>query len=110
MLLVALGAVSLGVVTEKPGTLHRMEAWMTGGGVGARIGDFMPDGGLSGSGHNLGTNHAYIPVVSRGGATGGIVGGGTDTSGRSDHVILDCGFSRATCRRSSSAANSTKMS
>ena len=56
---------------------------MTGGGVGSSTGDVIPDGGLSGSGHNMGINHSIIFDVSRGGATTGVVGGGTGPSGRS---------------------------
>jgi len=41
----------------------------------------MPDGGLSGSGHNMGTYHACIPVVSLGGVTAGIVGSTGPSSG-----------------------------
>ena len=56
---------------------------MTGGGVGGSTGDVIPDGGLSGSGHNMRPNHSSIFDVSLGGATTGIVGGGTDPLGNS---------------------------
>ena len=45
-LFVALGAVTLGVIAGNPGTLRGTGAWMTGGGVGARTGGVIPDGGL----------------------------------------------------------------
>jgi len=62
---VALGPESIGAVTMKPGALRGVGTAIAGGCVGARIGDVMPDGGLSGSGHNIGINHSCIPVVSR---------------------------------------------
>ena len=47
--IVALGAGSFGVLPLKPGTLRGVGTTIAGGGVGARIGDVIPDGGLSGS-------------------------------------------------------------
>ena len=68
--IVVLGADSFGVMPLKPSA----GISIAGGGVGARIGDVIPDGRLSGSGHNMGTNH---PIISRltAGATGGDVEG-----------------------------------
>jgi len=72
--IVALGAGSIGVVPLKPGTLRGVGTAIAGGGVGARIDHVIPDGGLSESGHKIGTNQ---PIISRfsGGATGGDVDG-----------------------------------
>ena len=43
----------------------------------------IPDGGLTGSGHNMGTNHGSIIDLSLDGATTGMLGGGTGPSGSS---------------------------
>ena len=51
---------------------------MTGGGVAAVLATSSPM-----VGHNMGTDHSSIFDVSRGGATTGIVGGGTDPLGNS---------------------------
>ena len=56
----------------KPGTLRGVGT--TGGFVGARIGDVILDGGLSGFGHKIGNNQLIISHFA-GGATGGNVDG-----------------------------------
>jgi len=64
-------------------TCEELEHVRLGGGVGGSTGDVIPDGGLSGSGHNMGINHGSIFVVSLGGATTRMMGGGTGPSGSS---------------------------
>jgi len=73
-LFAALGAISVGVVAGNPGTLRGTGACMTGGGVGDRTVEVIPDGGLS---VFLRIDHSSVFVVSLGGTTTGMMGGGT---------------------------------
>ena len=62
------------VVARNPGTMRGTGACMTGGGVSDRTGDVIPDGGFSGF---LRIDHSSVFVVSLGGTTTGMMGGGT---------------------------------